>query len=182
VEQNVTRPSVIRAVALSMLLACWLPSHAQVVLGETSKSLCFGLVAARSAIPEALLRAVAKIESNNRRDAIHVDSDGTYDVGIMQVNSSHFEELEADYHVTEKILLERPCVNIAVGARILGGFLRRYGSTWRAVGSYGAGTAATKEKARLQYAGLVARALAKGWHANQVASAIPRERRMMVIE
>ena len=177
-----TRAPLIRAAALPLVLAACPLAHAQAVQGDTSKSLCFGLVAARSGIPEGLLRAVAKIESNNRRDAIHVDSDGTYDVGVMQVNSSHFEELAADYHVTEKILLERPCVNIAVGARILGGFLRRYGATWRAVGSYGAGTAATKEKARLQYAGLVARALAKGWHANQIASAIPRERRMVVTE
>ena len=177
-----TRAPLFRAAALPIVLAACPLAHAQAIQGDTSKSLCFSLVAARSGIPEGLLRAVAKIESNNRRDAIHVDSDGTYDVGVMQVNSSHFEELEADYHITEKILLERPCVNIAVGARILGGFLRRYGATWRAVGSYGAGTAATKEKARLQYAGLVARALAKGWHANQIASAIPRERRMVVIE
>jgi soluble lytic murein transglycosylase-like protein len=182
VEQDVRRAAFIRVAPLWLLVAVWLPSNAQVVQGDTSTSLCFGPVAARSGIPEVLLRAIAKIESNNRADAVHSDSDGTYDVGVMQVNSSHLPQLESEFHITERILLERPCVNIAVGARILGGFLRRYGSTWRAVGSYGAGTAATKEKARLQYAGLVARALAKGWHANQVASAIPRERRMMVIE
>jgi soluble lytic murein transglycosylase-like protein len=140
------------------------------------------LVAERSGIPERLLRAVAKIESNNVAGAIHLDTDGTHDVGIMQINSSHFPELESRYHVTEQILLERPCVNIAVGARILGGFLNKYGSTWRAIGSYGAGTALSKEAARRQYATLVARALTKGWHANQVAEAAPVERHMVVLE
>lgn len=173
---------LIRAAALLLVLAACALAHAQVIQGETSRSLCFGLVAARSGIPEGLLRAVAKIESNNRADAIHYDSDGTHDVGVMQVNSSHFPELESEFHITEQILLERPCVNIAVGARILSGFIRRYGVTWRAVGSYNAGTSVKKEDARRQYAGLVARALARGWHTNQVAAATPLERRMVVLE
>ena len=177
-----TRAPLIRAAALPLVLAACPLSHAQVVQGDTSKSLCFGLVAARSGIPESLLRAVARIESNNRADAVHFDADGTHDVGVMQVNSSHFPELQSEFHITEQILLERPCVNIAVGARILSGFIRRYGATWRAVGSYGAGTSTKKEDARKQYAGLVARALTKGWHANQVADATPVQRRMVVLE
>ena len=177
-----TRAPLIRAAALPLVLAACPLSHAQVLQGDTSKSLCFGLVAARSGIPEGLLRAVAKIESNNRAGAIHFDSDGTHDVGVMQVNSSHFPDLEAEFHITEQILLERPCVNIAVGARILGAFIRRYGVTWRAVGSYGAGTSTKKEDARRQYAGLVARALSKGWHAHQVADATPVQPRMVVLE
>lgn len=169
------------ALAAISLVACT-RGYARQIQGDTSKSLCFALVADRSGIPERLLRAVAKIESNNVANAIHLDSDGTHDVGIMQVNSSHFPELEARYHITEQILLERPCVNIAVGARILSGFLNRYGATWRAVGSYGAGTASSKEGARRDYATLVARALTKGWHVDQVAQASPVERRIAVWE
>lgn len=169
------------ALTSATALACTQAS-ADAIQGDTSRSLCFGLVAERSGIPERLLRAVAKIESNNVAGAIHLDTDGTHDVGIMQINSSHFPELEYRYHITEQILLERPCVNIAVGARILSGFLQKYGATWRAVGSYGAGTSLTKETARRQYATLVARALTKGWHANQVAEAAPVERRMVILE
>ncbi len=169
------------AVVISLAIGCG-PAHADAIPGETSRSLCFGLVADKSGIPERLLRAVAKIESNNVAGAVHLDTDGTHDVGIMQINSSHFPELETRYHITEQILLERPCVNIAVGARILSGFLRKYGATWRAVGSYGAGTALTKESARRQYATLVARALSKGWHANQVAEVAQAERHMVVME
>ena len=176
------RTRLIGALALPFVLAACPIAHAQAIQGDTSQSLCFGLVAARSGIPENLLRAVAKIESNNRPDAIHFDSNGTHDVGVMQVNSSHFAELESEFHITEQILLQRPCVNIAVGARILGSFLRRYGATWKAVGSYGAGTATKKEGARQHYAGLVARALTRGWHSNQVAAAMSVERRMVVLE
>lgn len=177
-----TRAPLIRAALPFVLAACPQLSHGEAIQGDTSRSLCFGLVASRSGIPEGLLRAVAKVESNNRPDAIHYDADGTHDVGVMQVNSSHLLELESRYHITEQILLEHPCVNIAVGARILGGFIRRYGITWRAVGSYDAGTGANKEGARRQYAGLVARALSRGWHSNQVAAATPVERRMVVLE
>ena len=73
---------------------------------------------------------------------------GTRDVGVMQINSSHFPDLEARFHITEPILFERPCINIAVGARILGDFLQKYQGTWRGVGSYGAGMASNKEGAR----------------------------------
>ena len=142
------------------------------------------MAAERSAVPESLLRAVAKVESNFHPDAIHYDADGTHDVGVMQINSSHFPELESRYHITEQILLERPCVNIAVGAKILGAFLRQYRGTWRGIGSYGAGTAPTKEHARQGYASLVAHALSRRWHVNQVivATQAQAQHRMVVIE
>ena len=167
------------AAALCIGTACYAEPHA----GESSRTLCFALVSERSGIPESLLRAVARVESNFRPDAVHYDTDGTHDVGLMQINSSHFPELESRFHITEQMLLERPCLNIYVGARILGGFLAQYRGTWRGVGSYGAGIASTKEGARRSYATLVARALAKGWHANQVVAASPPpEHRMVVIE
>jgi len=178
----VTGRSLVRAIAISATLGMCSACRAAPIPGETSRSLCFGLAAERSGIPEGLLRAVAKVESNFRPDAVHVDTDGTRDVGVMQINSSHFPELASRYHITEQILLERPCVNIAVGAKILGVFLQQYRGTWRGVGSYGAGTAATKEPARRGYATLVARALAKGWHTNQVAVATQAEHRMVVME
>ena len=100
----------------------------------------------------------------------------------MQINSSHFPDLEARFHITEPILFERPCINIAVGARILGDFLQKYQGTWRGVGSYGAGMASNKEGARRGYANLVAHALAKTWHVNQIESSAQVERRMVVIQ
>lgn len=126
--------------------------HAGVKPGETSRSLCFGLVADRSGLPKSLLRAVGKIESNYQPTAIHADADGTYDVGVMQINSNHNLGLEQRYDIAERILLERPCVNIPIGAVILQAVVRRGGPIWRAVCSYGAGTSVKKEGARNGYA------------------------------
>ena len=173
---------LLRAVVVAAALCIGTGCNAEAISGETSRSLCFALASERSGIPESLLRAVAKVESNFRPDAVHYDTDGTHDVGVMQINSSHFPELESRFHITEQMLLERPCINIYVGSRILGGFLAQYRGTWRGVGSYGAGIASTKESARRNYATLVARALAKGWHAKQVVATSPPEHRMVVIE
>ena len=109
---------------------------------------CFHEASVRYGVDERLLRAIGKVESNFDPAAVHHDSDGTHDVGVMQVNSSHFDEL-GQWGITETVLLTNPCTNVSVGAWILAGFIQRHGLTWRAVGSYGAGTSPNKEAARL---------------------------------
>ena len=121
---------------------------------------CFADAAERYGVNESLLRAIAKVESNYDPQAVHYDTDGTHDVGIMQINSSHFDRLR-QFNITEDTLFNRPCTNVAVGAQILAGFIKQFGLTWRAVGAYGAGSSPRKESARVAYAGLVSRALHK---------------------
>ena len=121
---------------------------------------CFAHAAERYGVNESLLRAIAKVESNYDPQAVHYDTDGTHDVGIMQINSSHFERLR-QFNITEDNLFNSPCTNVAVGAEILAGFIKQFGLTWRAVGAYGAGSSPRKESARIAYAGLVSRALHK---------------------
>lgn len=123
---------------------------------EPALPACFVIAASRSGVSETLLRAIGKVESNYRADAVHRDADGTHDVGIMQINSSHFVRLQA-LGISEAMLLSEPCTNVAVGASILAGFIRQFGMTWRAVGCYGAGTHPKKEAARVAYATLVQR-------------------------
>src|SRR5262249_26281786 len=100
---------------------------------------CFHGAAQRYRVDEDLLLAVAKVESNFQPRAIHYNRDGTYDVGVMQINSRHFARLEL-LSISVDTLLGRPCTNVQVGASILADFGRQYGPTWRAVGAYGAGT------------------------------------------
>jgi soluble lytic murein transglycosylase-like protein len=119
---------------------------------------CFAASAEKYGLSEVLLLAIARVESNFDPKAVHYDTDGTHDVGVMQINSMHFADLRK-YRITEDTLFNEPCTNVAVGASILAGFVRQFGLTWRAVGAYGAGIASNKEAARVAYAALVAHAL-----------------------
>ena len=65
------------------------------------------------------------------------NSDGTEDVGLMQINSIHFPLLETA-GVSRRDLFNA-CVNIHVGALILMDCIRIHGNTWKAVGAYNVG-------------------------------------------
>jgi soluble lytic murein transglycosylase-like protein len=176
--------SVRRAHAFLMLavaLGCVKTVQAAHIERETSRSYCFELAAAHYQVSAALLRAMAHVESGLNPTVRHDNADGTYDLGVMQINSSHFPELAERFHITERMLTERPCINIVVGAYLLRGMIDQFGPTWRAVGAYAAGGSARKERARQSYATLVARTFSKSWHARRVASAAPA-RRMLVLE
>lgn len=118
---------------------------------------CFEEAAQRWSVNEQLLWAIARVESSFKAGAQHSNRDGTHDVGVMQVNSTHLPRLAA--HRIDEEALRDPCTNIEVGASILAGFVRQYGPTWRAVGAYGAGSVGAKEASREAYARRVAAAL-----------------------
>lgn len=107
-------------------------------------------------VDEGLLRSIAWVESHQSADAVNINSNGTRDVGVMQINSTHLKEL-SKYSITEKDLHD-PCVNVKVGAWILANSIRTHGNTWRAVGAYNA-SAAGAERNRKIYAAKVKSAM-----------------------
>jgi soluble lytic murein transglycosylase-like protein len=98
---------------------------------------CWETVGQKYGIHPYLLHAIAKTESNfNPRAINRSNKNGSYDIGIMQINSSWLPTL-ARHGITEQNLYDS-CVNIEVGAWILAHNMRRHGQTWTAVGAYNA--------------------------------------------
>jgi len=148
------RPSVL-AVTLAALLGS--------VSVKADLHECFELAAERYSLPVNLLKAIARVESNGRIDAINTaNGNGTADYGVMQINSQHLERLRP-YKISHTVLLNNPCANIHVGAWILAeNMVTAKGKPWLAIGAYNAGfrESTSAEKARNRYIGKVRRALA----------------------
>ena len=97
---------------------------------------CWDDAATRFQVNSTLLYAIARTESGLNPTAVGRNTNGSRDVGLMQINSSWFAQL-ARYGIEESHLLD-PCTNIHVGAWILAQNIARYGYSWEAVGAYNA--------------------------------------------
>jgi soluble lytic murein transglycosylase-like protein len=124
---------------------------------------CWAEAATRIQINPNLLYAIAKCESDLRPTALNRTGVGTYDIGLMQINSSHLRKL-ASFGITERQLYD-DCTNIHVGAWILAEMIRRHGFSWEAIGAYNAACTQRRgkacEAARSKYSWCVYRNLPK---------------------
>lgn len=139
----VTPRSAVRSVLpanlkVATLVAFWLPSaHA-----------CLDHAAARYGISPTLLRSIAFVESRLKPDAVndsHRHRTGSYDIGLMQINSSHLKAL-AKHGIREADLFDA-CTNLMVGAWILSDLFRLHGVTWKAIGAYNASCSTLSKQA-----------------------------------
>jgi len=115
--------------------------------------MCFASAAEQYKISERLLRVIAKDESNFNPAAINWNANGSYDFGVMQINSSWYKTLGPE----QWSRLGDPCVNIYTGAGILAGCIGRFGYSWEAVGCYNA----VSSGKRKNYAWKIYKALSK---------------------
>lgn len=94
-----------------------------------------------------ILWGIAKVESNFNPYAVNRNSNGSYDVGIMQINSAWIPTLKK-YGLYDVRKIWEPCYNIHVGAWVLSQCIKQHGNTWKAIGCY---NAASNPK-RMKYA------------------------------
>jgi soluble lytic murein transglycosylase-like protein len=102
-------------------------------LGHTA---CFDEAAARYGLPVPLLKAISRVESSGRPHAINRNSNGTYDIGHMQINSSWLPTLRR-YGIEKQHLFDA-CISTHVGAWILAQNISKLGYNWTAIGAYNA--------------------------------------------
>lgn len=112
---------------------------------------CWDTAAHHYHVDPYLLFAIAKVESGMNPNAVGWNRDGSRDVGLMQINSSHFRELQRQ-GIDESRLIAEPCTSIMVGASILSSMIKVYGYNWEAVGAYNAGLKKENYSQRMVYA------------------------------
>lgn len=120
---------------------------------------CFHHAGHYYGIAPQLLIAIAHVESRFDSGALHANPDGSWDVGLMQINTRWLAVM-GGMGLTMELLYE-PCTSIWIGTWVLAGNVLHYGYDWQAVGAYNAGTAQTPlaRARRGAYARLVARHL-----------------------
>lgn len=97
-------------------------------------SFCFQDAGEAYGVSPLLLEAIMIVESQGNAGAINHNRDGSYDFGLMQINSSWAKPWGLEVWKT----LGDPCVNVYAGAYVLADCIKQFGQTWEAVGCYNA--------------------------------------------
>jgi hypothetical protein len=127
---NTYTKTMLMASAISLLIS----SHAS--------AFCYEQAGQQYKINASILRAISKHESNNDPATIHYNENGSYDVGLMGINSIH-----ARYLGPKKwSMMREPCTNVMTGASILRDCLNKYGYNWLGIGCFNSQTPKFRDK------------------------------------
>ncbi|MDT8924963.1 lytic transglycosylase domain-containing protein [Pseudomonas taiwanensis] len=170
---------MIRRLILStvMLLGSPLLAHAGVFKEEPVSmavlNQCVNQSSQSYQLKPVMLKTIIAVEGG-RVGTISPNSNGSYDLGVMQVNTLHLPSIKAELGYSWKDLVFDPCKNIQAGSWILSKRLSEVpGKPWLAVGNYHSKT----PKFRTRYLKKIAAAysnLASVIGTPKEASAMPR--------
>jgi hypothetical protein len=112
--------------AAALALSCALPTLAHA--DRLDDAATFQKVSVSS------LRGIAQVESGMNLNAVNTNTNGTVDIGLMQINSTWLPTLARE-GITRESLFDA-CTNAYVGAWILSQNIRQLGANWNAIGAY----------------------------------------------
>lgn len=112
------------------------------VAAGQAEAFCFEEAGREYGIAPQLLWSIAKGESNLNPYAVNRNTDGSYDYGLMQINSSWAKVLGRERWAS----LGDACTNVKTGAWILRRCIDDYGYGWKAVGCYNSRTPSKRDR------------------------------------
>ncbi|NTZ87236.1 lytic transglycosylase [Burkholderia metallica] len=138
--RHTTRPlsGVTLTIASTIALSC--------ALCGVARADCLDDAATFQHVSVSLMRGIAQVESGMNPNAVNTNTNGTVDIGLMQINSTWLPTLARE-GITRESLFDA-CTNAYVGAWILSQNIRQLGPNWNAIGAY---NSASPDK-RLAYA------------------------------
>lgn len=129
-------------IALATLLACTsvVARKAPPPDLDPARARCVVAAAQRYNVPIVLLRALMRQEGGCGQ--AHLNSNGTYDYGCMQINSVNLSSGPrlAQYGISARHLQFNDCLNIQIGAFMARRHIDASPDFWRGVGAYNSGT------------------------------------------
>jgi|SRR5690625_228916 len=141
-----------------LLLALFLPftaDAARLASDDEAKARCVSDAAFQFQVPELALWVLLDVEGGTLGE-VSGNSNGSYDIGPMQINSWWLSRL-AKRGITEDMILNNLCMNISVGAWILAQELDRHKDLVKAMAHYHSPTPHHQKR----YLGLVVGAIDK---------------------
>lgn len=140
--------------------------------GSNAIDACLAAAERRFNLPQGVATAIARVESGLNPAAINrANRNGTYDLGLMQINSIHQPRLLRDYGIA-RVHLYNPCVSAFAGGQVLAKALARTGGAIvPALSMYNTGR--PDSSVGLQYAARVLARWNGGGPAAQAQAALP---------
>jgi len=117
---------------------------------------CINQAAVQWHVPATIILSVIKTE-NGRNGLAVKNKNGTYDLGVMQINTSWLPMLKSKGLTVEQVKSD-PCINVSVGTWILAQGIAA-GAGWKGVGNYNSYTEKHnqiyREKVKVTYSNYV---------------------------
>ena len=136
------------------LLLLTLLMTAGILLPHPARGFCYEEAGEEFNISPLILWSIAKGESNFNPRAVGHNTNGSYDYGLMQINSSWAATLGEQRWQA----LSDPCFNVRTGAWILSRCIKDYGYSWQAVGCYNSRTPSKRDRYAARIGAILRRA------------------------